>query len=171
MELFTIDSYIGEANFKGESLLQNFLLKEQQKQLEFGSLSDESFFIATADSVVHFRLRDGKFYPYQNRLKDSEIDSMLSCCYALRINLNNPSMKAFANEDEKVDVVLTGHTNGSVFAWENDQLRGEVCKCKGEILSITSFDLGVIIVTDSSYLILVTANLIINSSTKYFGAV
>lgn len=140
--------------------MRDFLLKEQQKQLTHGSLADESFFIATADSFIHYRLKDGKFDPYENKLKEVEIDSLLSCCYALRINLNNPSMKAFANEDDKGDVVLTGHVNGSVYAWENDQLRGEVCKCKGEILCITSFDLGVIIVTDSSYLVLVATKTI-----------
>lgn len=67
----------------------------------------------------------------------------------------NPNMKAFVNDEDKVEVVLTGHKNGSIYVWHNDELRGEMCRYKGEILCITSFDLGIIIITDSSYLYLV----------------
>ena len=152
LDLFTIHSYIGEANARSaDSLFKDRLPGEEQRESP-----DESFLLATADTIIHFSLHEGQFYPSENKLKDSDINSQLSCCYAMRINLHNPSMKAFATEEEKIDVVLTGHKNGLVYAWENDELSREICRYKAEILCITSFDLGVLIVTDSSNLYIVT---------------
>jgi len=115
-------------------------------------LSGNSFFACTEDSVFVFTHRNGQFKTGELYIQEYEIASPISCCVAMKVNVDNPYLKAYANENDKSLVFLTGHSGGKVFVWENYVLREELVDYKSEILAITCLDFGVVIATDSSFL-------------------
>ena len=54
-----------------------------------------------------------------NLYKDFEIDDPITCATAIRINTNNPYMKAYFDNIDAEGIVITGHESGAVYRWMN----------------------------------------------------
>lgn len=115
-------------------------------------MSGNSFFASTHDSVFVYTYESGMFTTGELKMKNHQITTPITCCVSLKVNAANPYFKAYANESDKSLKIVTGHSGGKVFVWENMELGEELVDYRSEILAIACLDFGVVIATDSSFL-------------------
>ena len=146
----TINNFVG--SFKPEAALQ-----PSKGSSPFEDY-DSSFIICTLKSILLFQYFEGHFITKELFFDLYGIVSPLTCATSLRINLKNPYLKVYQEDNQKSIVILSGHENGSVNLWENFETVEEIYFDKKEkkdpIVCIATYSYGIIIGTNPSTIML-----------------
>jgi len=141
IDLKSVNSYLGSINSHPDK--NGYVSKSADEE------AVNSFYACTADQFYLFSYQSNNRFSISHHYMTKI--SPLTCCVAIRINKNNPYLKAYAKPEDKMLTFITGHRNGKVYKWSNFNHKEEVYDYKSEILAMTCFDFGIVIVTDSSF--------------------
>jgi microtubule-associated protein-like 5 len=83
--------------------------------------------ICTIKELLLFQYYEGHFLTKEVNFELYEdVKSPLTCATAIRLNINNPYLKAYQDDVQSTIAIITGHQNGAVYLWENFQTFEEV---------------------------------------------
>ncbi|EGR29518.1 PH domain protein [Ichthyophthirius multifiliis] len=147
IELLTIRNYIGSFEKLDKKSNQNYKTITKKDY-------QNSFIVVTSRKILMLHYQNGHFQQAEislNTRENSQI-SEITCAAAVRMNNNQPYLKAFQQQSEACIVLITGHVDGSVYMWWNmDQDQKEsMYKNQNAILCIITYQYGIIIATEAS---------------------
>lgn len=125
---------------------------------EFEVLVDKYFVLISATGFYFFQSNEFGVYETREYLLADYTEDMdlINCGSSFLINRENPKLRAYADEEQKTLVLLTGHRDGKVLVWNMQQdgiaFEKVLSDYKHEIIEIVQLESGIGIATEDSFI-------------------
>ncbi|KAL4455920.1 hypothetical protein ABPG73_008674 [Tetrahymena malaccensis] len=193
IELLTIRNYIGQFSLNHSNKKYNpqfkpvfstsknpqnkkdvraYLVKQENQLSIYESMIEDfqnSFIVCTSRKILMLHYQNGHFQKAEINLNKGEENQQISditCAAALRLNDEQPYLKAFQKEEDSCIVIITGHSDGQIYMWRNmDESENEKINIEEEtreksqagqnsIVCIVTYQYGIIVATGASMIYL-----------------